>query len=204
MPLVPLIKTARNSAALTILLLKSQSHDAILKRRARLRERYLGSLDQQQQEQRCPRYFIQYRMCAILVETLTVHPCSAGMYSMHVCIAFQHGQVRLCGCWPATLYALATSSVCIHLHKPDMMMEHPDIIIVAETDELVIVDKSSTMVFHPTGSSRYNTLLSLLEMCFERKLYAIHRSLDRDTSGILRLFSKCLEAAQKWSKQPWK
>ena len=55
MPL-PLIKTARNSAALSIVpgvTSKSRkSHDSILKRRAKLRERYLASLDQQQQEQR--------------------------------------------------------------------------------------------------------------------------------------------------------
>jgi 23S rRNA-/tRNA-specific pseudouridylate synthase len=71
-----------------------------------------------------------------------------------------------------------------------IMMEHPNIIIVAETDELVVVDKSSTMVVHSTpGSSRYNTLLTTSEMRFERKLYTIHRSLDRVTSGILGLAS---------------
>ena len=85
----------------------------------------------------------------------------------------------------------------IHLHEPDVMMEHPEIIIIAETDELVVVDKPSTMVVHPTGSSRYNSLLSILELRFERKLYTIHR-LDRVTSGIC-LFAKCPEAAQKWS-----
>lgn len=85
----------------------------------------------------------------------------------------------------------------IHLHEPDVMMEHPDIIIIAETDELVVVDKPSTMVVHPTGSSRYNSLQTILELRFDRKLYTIHR-LDRVTSGIC-VFAKFPETAKKWS-----
>ncbi|KAI2496670.1 RNA pseudouridylate synthase [Fragilaria crotonensis] len=85
----------------------------------------------------------------------------------------------------------------IHLHEPDVIMEHPDIIIIAETDELVVVDKPSTMVVHPTGSSRYNSLQTILELRFDRKLYTIHR-LDRVTSGIC-MFAKFPETAKKWS-----
>ena len=72
-----------------------------------------------------------------------------------------------------------------------------DVIIIAKTDEFVVVDKPSTMVVHPTGSSRYNSLQTILELRFNRKLYTIHR-LDRVTSGIC-LFAKSPEAAQNWS-----
>ena len=85
----------------------------------------------------------------------------------------------------------------MHLHEPPVKMDHADIIIIAETDELIVVDKPSTMVVHPTGSSRFNALLTILEQRYQHKLYTIHR-LDRVTSGIC-LFAKDSKAAQKFS-----
>jgi tRNA pseudouridine synthase 9 len=85
----------------------------------------------------------------------------------------------------------------IHLHEPAVLLDHPQIIIIAETDELVVVDKPATILVHPTGSSRYNSVLTMLEERLHQKLYTIHR-LDRVTSGLC-LFAKSPAAAQKWS-----
>ena len=85
----------------------------------------------------------------------------------------------------------------VHLHEPAVILDDPDIHIIEETDDIVVVDKPPTMVVHPTGTSRYNSLQTILELRLNQKLYSIHR-LDRVTSGIC-LFAKSPEVAQLWS-----
>ena len=83
----------------------------------------------------------------------------------------------------------------IHLHEPAVILDDPDIHIIDETHDIVVVDKPPTMVVHPTGASRYNSLQIMLEV-LNQKLFSIHR-LDRVTSGIC-LFAKSPEVAQLW------
>jgi len=96
--------------------------------------------------------------------------------------------------------------------------------IVGETDELLAVDKPSTLPVHPCGGYHLNSLMKLLEAergaCYSNsnntndgdtdppaqqqqqtqppKLYTIHR-LDRLTSGLVVL-AKTSAAAQTWGR----
>jgi 23S rRNA-/tRNA-specific pseudouridylate synthase len=90
----------------------------------------------------------------------------------------------------------------VHLHEPPVfLLDQPSVIIVSETPDIVVVDKPPSMMVHPTGACRFNSLLSILESQLsntnenKRKLYTIHR-LDRVTTGIC-VFAKSSQAAQK-------
>lgn len=87
----------------------------------------------------------------------------------------------------------------VHRHEPGVVVSGQDapISIVAETDELVVVDKPSTLPVHPCGAYQQNSLLPILESNFG-KLHIIHR-LDRLTSGLV-LLAKNSTVAQKWGK----
>lgn len=74
----------------------------------------------------------------------------------------------------------------VHRHEPTI---YGDIAFVGQTDELFAVNKPATMPMHPSGSYKFNSLMSIL--CHEpvvenqpEKLHLIHR-LDRVTSGVV-------------------
>jgi 23S rRNA-/tRNA-specific pseudouridylate synthase len=87
----------------------------------------------------------------------------------------------------------------VHRHEPGVLVsgQGSPISIVAETDELLVVDKPSTLPVHPCGAYQQNSLLPILEPNFG-KLHIIHR-LDRLTSGLV-LLAKNSTVAQRWGK----
>jgi 23S rRNA-/tRNA-specific pseudouridylate synthase len=83
----------------------------------------------------------------------------------------------------------------VHRHEPGVAVNSPEgVDILAETDELVVVDKPGTLPVHPCGAYNQNSLLGLLETKFG-KLYNVNR-LDRLTSGLV-LVAKTSKIAQR-------
>ncbi len=58
--------------------------------------------------------------------------------------------------------------------------------LLYEDEWFVAVDKTGNLPVHPAGRYFNNTLVSLLEERYGRKLYPVHR-LDRETSGVILL-----------------
>ncbi|MDD5169633.1 MAG: RluA family pseudouridine synthase [Syntrophales bacterium] len=58
--------------------------------------------------------------------------------------------------------------------------------ILYEDEWFVAVDKSGNLPVHPAGRYFNNTLVSLLEDRYRRRVYPVHR-LDRETSGVILL-----------------
>jgi 23S rRNA pseudouridine955/2504/2580 synthase len=58
--------------------------------------------------------------------------------------------------------------------------------LLYEDEWFVAVDKTGNLPVHPAGRYFNNTLVSLLEDRYGRKLYPVHR-LDRETSGVILL-----------------
>lgn len=87
----------------------------------------------------------------------------------------------------------------VHRHEPGVVVSGQDspITIIAETDDLVVVDKPGTLPVHPCGAYQQNSLLPILEPNYG-KLHIIHR-LDRLTSGLV-LLAKNSKVAQTWGK----
>ncbi|KYR01560.1 pseudouridine synthase family protein [Tieghemostelium lacteum] len=84
----------------------------------------------------------------------------------------------------------------VHRHEPPVYNNTP-IKIVELNDDVVVVDKPSSMPIHPCGRFRHNTLIFILakehNLCH---LYGFHR-LDRLTSGLLMLARTPLAAKHK-------
>lgn len=79
-----------------------------------------------------------------------------------------------------------------------------DLDIIYEDIDLVLVNKQSNMVVHPTKNHPYGTILNAMSYYFEqkninKKVRFVNR-LDRDTSGILVIAKNCF-AHQQMSKQ---
>lgn len=75
----------------------------------------------------------------------------------------------------------------VHRHEPPVTAQ--PIKILEETDEMVIVNKPSSLPVHPCGRFRHNTVIFILGREHNLKeLHTIHR-LDRMTSGVL-MFAK--------------
>nr|DBA14132.1 TPA: hypothetical protein GDO54_005144 [Pyxicephalus adspersus] len=82
----------------------------------------------------------------------------------------------------------------VHRHEPPVTAQ--PLRIIAENDELVVVDKPSSLPVHPCGRFRHNTVIFILGKEHNLKdLHTIHR-LDRMTSGVL-MFAKTLEVSKK-------
>uniref|UniRef100_A0A8C5PCZ8 Pseudouridylate synthase RPUSD2 n=1 Tax=Leptobrachium leishanense TaxID=445787 RepID=A0A8C5PCZ8_9ANUR len=86
----------------------------------------------------------------------------------------------------------------VHRHEPPVTAQ--PLRIIAENDELVVVDKPSSLPVHPCGRFRHNTVIFILgkehNLC---ELHTIHR-LDRMTSGVL-MFAKTLDVSKKIDEQ---
>jgi len=87
---------------------------------------------------------------------------------------------------------------CVHRHEPPVL--HRPIEFIENSDELVVINKPSSIPVHPCGRYRHNTIVFLLgkEHNLER-LHTIHR-IDRLTSGIL-MFAKTSEKARELDAQ---
>eukprot|EP00547_Thalassionema_nitzschioides_P005105 CAMPEP_0194209840 /NCGR_PEP_ID=MMETSP0156-20130528/7828_1 /TAXON_ID=33649 /ORGANISM="Thalassionema nitzschioides, Strain L26-B" /LENGTH=593 /DNA_ID=CAMNT_0038937077 /DNA_START=239 /DNA_END=2020 /DNA_ORIENTATION=+ len=90
----------------------------------------------------------------------------------------------------------------VHRHEPAVLVRNTNninnnipVTIVADTPDLVVVDKTCTLPVHPCGAYQQNSLSSVLEQHYG-KVYIMQR-LDRLTSGLV-LFAKSSQIAQKW------
>ncbi|XP_077321019.1 pseudouridylate synthase RPUSD2 [Lithobates pipiens] len=82
----------------------------------------------------------------------------------------------------------------VHRHEPPVTAQ--PLRIIAENDDLVVVNKPSSLPVHPCGRFRHNTVIFILGKEHNLKdLHTIHR-LDRMTSGVL-MFAKTLEVSKK-------
>ncbi|XP_020865062.1 pseudouridylate synthase RPUSD2 [Phascolarctos cinereus] len=86
----------------------------------------------------------------------------------------------------------------VHRHEPPVTAE--PIRLLAEDDEVVVVDKPSSMPVHPCGRFRHNTVIFVLGKEHRLKeLHPLHR-LDRLTSGVL-MFAKTATVSERIHEQ---
>ncbi|EQC37532.1 hypothetical protein, variant [Saprolegnia diclina VS20] len=87
----------------------------------------------------------------------------------------------------------------MHRHEPRVRCFRASM-IEYEDDDMVVVNKPSTIPVHPCGAYRHNSMTFILAIDHQRHpLYPVHR-LDRLTSGLLVL-AKSPEKAQTMSEQ---
>lgn len=115
--------------------------------------------------------------------------------------AIQQGRIRVSENQVDVNYKIKGHDVLshtVHRHEPGVLVEDPSnlIKIVAETDELVVVDKPATLPVHPCGAYNQNSLVPIMEHNNFGKLSVIHR-LDRLTSGLV-LLAKNSSIANRW------
>ncbi|KFO97756.1 RNA pseudouridylate synthase domain-containing protein 2, partial [Calypte anna] len=86
----------------------------------------------------------------------------------------------------------------VHRHEPPVTAQ--PLRILVENEEVVVVDKPSSLPVHPCGRFRHNSVIFILgkEHHLE-ELHTIHR-LDRMTSGVL-MFAKTLEVSKRMDEQ---
>ncbi|KAG8560508.1 hypothetical protein GDO81_015016 [Engystomops pustulosus] len=85
----------------------------------------------------------------------------------------------------------------VHRHEPPVTAE--PLRILAESGDIVVVDKPSSLPVHPCGRFRHNTVIFILGKEHNMKeLHTIHR-LDRLTSGVL-MFAKTSEVSKKMAE----
>ncbi|XP_068961849.1 pseudouridylate synthase RPUSD2 isoform X2 [Petaurus breviceps papuanus] len=86
----------------------------------------------------------------------------------------------------------------VHRHEPPVTAE--PIRLLAENDEVVVVDKPSSIPVHPCGRFRHNTVIFILGKEHRLKeLHPLHR-LDRLTSGVL-MFAKTAAVSERIHEQ---
>uniref|UniRef100_K7G1H0 Pseudouridine synthase n=1 Tax=Pelodiscus sinensis TaxID=13735 RepID=K7G1H0_PELSI len=86
----------------------------------------------------------------------------------------------------------------VHRHEPPVTAQ--PIQILVDNDEMVVVDKPSSLPVHPCGRFRHNTVIFILGKEHNLKeLHTIHR-LDRMTSGVL-MFAKTAEVSKRIDEQ---
>ncbi|KAM5235442.1 pseudouridylate synthase RPUSD2 [Ctenodactylus gundi] len=86
----------------------------------------------------------------------------------------------------------------VHRHEPPVTAE--PIRLLAENEDVVVVDKPSSIPVHPCGRFRHNTVIFILGKEHQLKeLHPLHR-LDRLTSGVL-MFAKRAAISEKIHEQ---
>nr|XP_033806621.1 RNA pseudouridylate synthase domain-containing protein 2 [Geotrypetes seraphini] len=86
----------------------------------------------------------------------------------------------------------------VHRHEPPVTAQ--PICILAENEDIVVVDKPSSLPVHPCGRFRHNTVIFILGKEHNlRELHPVHR-LDRMTSGVL-IFAKTLDVSKRLDEQ---
>eukprot|EP00743_Colponemidia_sp_Colp-15_P005858 GILK01006297.1.p1 GENE.GILK01006297.1~~GILK01006297.1.p1 ORF type:complete len:470 (+),score=61.24 GILK01006297.1:31-1410(+) len=104
--------------------------------------------------------------------------------------AIEDGRITVNRKTVAVDYLLKDNELIVHktTRTEPPVFAHP-IEVVADTKDLIVVSKPSSIPVHPCGAYRANSVLAILEKDFgHRGLHPIHR-LDRVTSGIV-LFGK--------------
>lgn len=97
----------------------------------------------------------------------------------------------------------------VHRHEPAVriadsdttLQSKPFIQIIHQDEEIIVVDKPSTVPVHPCGSYHFNSMFHILvrqDASLEGKLYNVHR-LDRLTSG-LTIIAKSTDVAKTLGK----
>lgn len=86
----------------------------------------------------------------------------------------------------------------MHRHEPPVTAE--PIRLLAENEDVVVIDKPSSIPVHPCGRFRHNTVIFILGKEHQLKeLHPLHR-LDRLTSGVL-MFAKTVAVSEKIHEQ---
>ncbi|XP_058018075.1 pseudouridylate synthase RPUSD2 isoform X2 [Ahaetulla prasina] len=86
----------------------------------------------------------------------------------------------------------------VHRHEPPVTAQ--TIEFIEDNDEVVVVDKPSSVPVHPCGGFRHNTIIFILGKEHNLKeLHTVHR-LDRLTSGVL-IFAKSAEVSKRIDEQ---
>ena len=115
--------------------------------------------------------------------------------------AIRQGRILVNGERVALSYQISDNDVLthtVHMHEPAVDMgESSQVQVIADANDVFVVNKPCTLTVHPCGSYNHNSLLSILESYYGTKLYTIHR-LDRLTSGLVVL-AKTACAARKWT-----
>uniref|UniRef100_A0A8D0C9J6 Pseudouridylate synthase RPUSD2 n=1 Tax=Salvator merianae TaxID=96440 RepID=A0A8D0C9J6_SALMN len=86
----------------------------------------------------------------------------------------------------------------VHRHEPPVTAQAIE--FLEENDEVVVIDKPSSLPVHPCGRFRHNTVIFILGKEHNLKeLHPVHR-LDRLTSGVL-MFAKSIEVSKRIDEQ---
>uniref|UniRef100_A0A8C8WB32 Pseudouridylate synthase RPUSD2 n=1 Tax=Panthera leo TaxID=9689 RepID=A0A8C8WB32_PANLE len=86
----------------------------------------------------------------------------------------------------------------VHRHEPPVTAE--PVRLLAENEDVVVVDKPSSIPVHPCGRFRHNTVIFILGKEHQLKeLHPLHR-LDRLTSGVL-MFAKTAAVSERVHEQ---
>ncbi|KAJ7420118.1 RNA pseudouridylate synthase domain-containing protein 2 [Willisornis vidua] len=86
----------------------------------------------------------------------------------------------------------------VHRHEPPVTAQ--PLRILAEDEEVVVVDKPSSLPVHPCGRFRHNTVIFILGKEHGlTELHTLHR-LDRMTSGVL-MFAKTVAVSKRIDEQ---
>ncbi|KAM7533107.1 hypothetical protein Aperf_G00000126258 [Anoplocephala perfoliata] len=111
------------------------------------------------------------------------------------------GQIKVNGDKVPLEYILKDSDLLEHnVHRHELPILDKPIDIVYEDENIIVVNKPSSMPIHPCGQYHHNTLVKILHNEKGMKdLRVIHR-LDRMTSGLV-LIGKTYDAAMKISCQ---
>lgn len=116
--------------------------------------------------------------------------------------SIEAGRVTVDGCRVAPVHILRENERIVHRAvrcQENPVIDHGPIRIVAETKELLVVSKPSSLPIHPCGSYRFNCLMALLrEQGAVESGAALHNThrLDRLTSGLV-LLAKTKAAARQ-------
>lgn len=115
--------------------------------------------------------------------------------------AIQQGRIRISEQRVDASYCIKgqdTLTHTVHRHEPAVAVdiETGSVRVVAETDEVVVLDKPATLPVHPCGGYHQNSLVEILAHQFG-KLYIVNR-LDRLTSGLV-ILAKSSQVAQQWA-----
>lgn len=76
--------------------------------------------------------------------------------------------------------------ICCRSHRHEPAVTSRPIKIVHEDDDLIVIDKPSSIPVHPTGRFRYNTITKILQHKYGKIAHPCNR-LDRLTSGLMFL-----------------